>query len=291
MTATTLTASVLRLPGGRELSYCEFGDRSGIPVFGFHGTPGSRLQVAPTAVTPLPSGIRLIVPDRPGYGHSTFYPERRLTDWPGDVTAIADYLGIDRFAAFGISGGGPHVLACAHALAPRLIGIGCVSGVGPLWDPAANEGMLALNRWLAVLARRAAPLMRTLMKAQVAIMKRNPERGFDMLARQLPHADRVILANPAFRAALIDETRNNSATTGLAAAQDFELFAAPWGFLLSDIRTRVHFWQGGLDRNVPAAHAELMAAQVKDAVLHRYPNDGHFLVVPRFSEVISTITA
>jgi hypothetical protein len=46
-----------------------------------------------------------------------------------------------------------------------------------------------------------------------------------------------------------------------------------------------------LDRNVPAAHAELMAAQVKDAVLHRYPNEGHFLVVPRFSEVISTITA
>ncbi len=62
------------------------------------------------------------------------------------------------------------------------------------------------------------------------MMKRNPERGFDMLARQLPHADRVILANPAFRAALIDETRNNSATAGLAAAQDFELFAAPWGF-------------------------------------------------------------
>ena len=291
MNAATLTASVVRLPDGRDLSFCEFGDRAGIPVFGFHGTPGSRLQVAPTDATPLPPGYRLIVPDRPGYGHSTFYSERRLIDWPKDVATLADYLGIDRFAAFGISGGGPHVLACAHALAPRLIGIGCVSGVGPLWDPAANEGMLALNRWLAVLARRAAPLMRTLMKAQVAIMKRNPERGFDMLARQLPHADRVILANPAFRAALIDETRNNSASTGLAAAQDFELFAAPWGFLLSDIRTRVHFWQGGLDRNVPAAHAELMAAQVKDAVLHRYPNDGHFLVVPRFSEVISTITA
>ena len=72
--AATLTASVIRFPDGRELSFCEFGDRAGIPVFGFHGTPGSRLQVAPTAVTPLPPGYRLIVPDRPGYGHSTFYP-------------------------------------------------------------------------------------------------------------------------------------------------------------------------------------------------------------------------
>lgn len=289
--AATLTASVIRLPGGRDLSFCEFGERDGIPVFGFHGTPGSRLQVAPTAATPLPPGYRLIVPDRPGYGHSTFYAERRLTDWPGDIAALADYLGIERFAAFGVSGGGPHVLACAHALAPRLIGVGCVSGVGPLWDPAATKGMLALNRWLTVLARNAGPLMRALMKFQVSTMKRNPERGFDMLARQLPEADRAILADPAFRAMMIEETRTNSATAGLAAAQDFALFAAPWGFSLTDIRTRVHFWQGGQDRNVPAPHAELLAAQVKDGVLHRYPDEGHFLVVPRFSEIIATITA
>src|SRR4029450_3396531 len=149
--AATLTASVIRLPDGRDLSFCEFGDRDGIPVFAFHGTPGSRLQVAPTDATPLPPGYRLIVPDRPGYGHSAFYSERRLIDWPKDVATLADFLAIERFARSGLSGGGPHVLACAHALAPRLIGVGCVSGVGPLWDPAAAEGMLALNRWLTVL--------------------------------------------------------------------------------------------------------------------------------------------
>ena len=81
------------------------------------------------------------------------------------------------------------MLACAHALAPRLIGVGCVSGVGPLWDPAAAQGMLPLNRWLTVLARHARPLLRVLMKVQVSMMKRNPERGFDMLARQLPEPD------------------------------------------------------------------------------------------------------
>ncbi len=289
--AATHTATVIRLANGRDLSFCEFGDRRGIPVFGFHGTPGSRLQVAPTEATPLPPGYRLIVPDRPGYGHSTFYAARRLTDWPNDVAAVADYLGIDRFAAFGLSGGGPHVLACAHALAPRLIGVGCVSGVGPLWDPAAAEGMMPLNRWLTVLSRHARPLLRALMKLQTAAMKRNPERAFDMLSRQLPRSDQMILANPAFRSALIEEARNNSPTAGLAAAQDFELFAAPWGFSLGDIRTRVHFWQGGLDRNVPAPHVDLMARQVKDAVLHKYPDEGHFLVVPRFGEVIATITA
>lgn len=289
-TGATLTASVIRLPGGRELSYSEFGDPAGIPVFGFHGTPGSRLQVVPTATTPLPPGHRLIVTDRPGYGHSTFYPERRLTDWPNDVATLADYLGIERFAVFGISGGGPHALACAHALAPRLIGVGCVSGVGPLWDPAATQGMLPLNRWLTVLSKHARPLMRLLMRAQVALLRRDPERAFEMLRRQLPEADRAILAEPAFHAALVDDMSRSSATAGLAAAQDFELFAAPWGFSLSDIRIPVHFWQGGVDRNVPAPHAELMAKQVKGAVLHRYPDEGHFLVVRRFAEIFTTIT-
>ena len=260
-------------------------------MFGFHGTPGSRLQVAPTEATPLPPGYRLIVPDRPGYGHSTFYAERRLTDWPNDVAAVADYLGIDRFAAFGLSGGGPHVLACAHALAPRLIGVGCVSGVGPLWDPAAAEGMMPLNRWLTVLSRHARPLLRALMKLQTAAMKRNPERGFRHVVASTAAGRSSDPREPGVSLALIEETRSNSPTAGLAAAQDFELFAAPWGFSLGDIRTRVHFWQGGLDRNVPAPHVDLMAAQVKDAVLHKYPDEGHFLVVPRFGEVIATITA
>jgi pimeloyl-ACP methyl ester carboxylesterase len=290
MNTATLTASVVRLPGGRELSFCEFGERDGIPVFAFHGTPGSRLQVAPTAATPLPPGYRLIAPDRPGYGHSTFDPERALTDWPDDVARLADFLGIDRFAVFGISGGGPHALACAHALASRLIGVGCVSGVGPLWDPAATEGMLPLNRWLTTLAKRARPVLRMLMRAQVAMLKRNPQRAFEMLIRQLPPADRAIFADSEFLAALVEDARHSSATAGLAAAQDFALFAAPWGFSLRDIRMPVHFWQGGVDRNVPAPHAELMAAQVPGAVLHRYPEEGHFLVVRRFGEIVSTIT-
>jgi pimeloyl-ACP methyl ester carboxylesterase len=290
MGRSELTASVIELPDRRYLGFCEYGDPHGVPVFCFHGTPGSRLQIAPTSNRPVPPGIRMIAPDRPGYGFSTYYPQRRLVDWPNDVAALADYLGIERFAVMGISGGGPHALVCARALASRLIGVACVSGVGPLSDPSAKEGMMFLNRMLTLLAQRATPLMRGMMKMQANAMQRDPDRQFEALLKRLPQADRDVLADPEFRAQMVDDFRRGSATAPLAAAQDFEIFAGDWGFSLGDIAMPVHFWQGGVDRNVPAHHAELMASRTPRAELHRYPDEGHFLIVKRIGEILATIT-
>ena len=286
---TLLTASVLRLPNGRDLAFREYGDPNGAPIFVFHGTPGSRLQVAPQPSSPPPPGYRLIAMDRPGYGHSTYDPNRRFTDWPSDVCAIADYLGIDRFGVFGISGGGPHVLACAHALADRLTGVACVSGIGPLYDPAAMDGMLTLNKWLTRLSRISGPLLRALLRVQFGAVQRNPERMIELMVRQLPAPDQTVFEDREFRTMMIDEMRTNSPTMALAAAQDFVLFASDWGFALEDIGCAVHFFQGGLDRNVPAQHAELMATKVRGAIVHRYPDEGHFLVVHRLPEILRTV--
>ncbi len=288
MDSTLLTATVLRLADGRDLAFCEYGDRNGLPVFAFHGTPGSRLQVSPPPSAPLPAGYRLIAPDRPGYGHSTYDASRKLTDWPNDVCAIADHLGIERFGVMGISGGGPHALVCAHAIAPRLRGVACVSGIGPLYDPAALDGMMRLNRWLARLSRNGGPLMRKLMQLQLGAMRRNPARALDAMASQLPPYDQAIVAEPEFRAMMLEDLQRSSATAALAATQDFQLFASDWGFRFQDISVPVHFFQGDVDRNVPVQHALLMANKVPGAILHRYPGEGHFMVFKRLDEVLQT---
>jgi pimeloyl-ACP methyl ester carboxylesterase len=44
------------------------------------------------------------------YGASDRDPERRVVSCVGDVAAIADALGIERFAVTGGSGSGPHAL-------------------------------------------------------------------------------------------------------------------------------------------------------------------------------------
>ena len=50
-------------------------------------------------------GVRLIGADRPGYGLSSSHPERTLLTAADDTAALADDLGLDRFAAAGWSGG------------------------------------------------------------------------------------------------------------------------------------------------------------------------------------------
>ena len=61
----------------------------------------------------MAKGVRLISPDRPGMGLSTYQPGRRLVDWPADVAHLTEALGIERFAVMGWSAGGPYAAVCA----------------------------------------------------------------------------------------------------------------------------------------------------------------------------------
>jgi pimeloyl-ACP methyl ester carboxylesterase len=284
---TETSATVLRLPDGRDLSFAEYGDSDGIPVFGFHGTPGSRRQMAPIEGMSVPGGIRIIAPDRPGYGFSSFQPGRRLTDWPADVQAIAEHLGLERFGIFGVSGGGPHALVCAHAFGERLLGAACVSGIGPLQEVDAAEGMNRANRLITRLGKSSPALMGLLMRLQIAAMRRFADRLFETFIKILPEPDQRLVRRPAIREAFTDELRRMPRTGGRAAAQDFEVFASDWGFRLEDIRIPIHFWQGDLDRNVPPHHVHILAGSMPRATIHDCPGAGHMLVLERLDEILA----
>ena len=104
----------VQTPDGRSLELHEGGDPSGLPVIIHHGTPSSGLPYA-TWETP------------------TRKPGRSIADAAADVEAIADALELDRFATWGISGGGPHALACIALCGDRLTAAASLAGVAP-WD-------------------------------------------------------------------------------------------------------------------------------------------------------------
>src|SRR5215469_2306795 len=91
----------LVLSGGRRLGYAQYGRPDGEPIMYFHGHPGSRLEASLAHDAAAASGFRVIALDRPGYGLSDFQPRRVVTDWPADVAAAADALGIDTFSVAG----------------------------------------------------------------------------------------------------------------------------------------------------------------------------------------------
>lgn len=288
-----METNVFDLPGGRELGFSETGDRGGKPVLAFHGTPGSRRQILIPAADEAArqAGVRLIAPDRPGYGHSTFQPGRRLVDWPADVAALADHLGIDRFGVIGISGGGPHALVCAALLPDRVTRAGVVSGVGSTATAEDAEGMMPMNKILGSLGRRSEVALLPVTAVMARVMRRRPEQATRLMMRQLPPSDAAILARPEIHRAFVAEAAQATSTTARAVAQDMALFARPWGFELGGIKVPVDFWQGDADRNVPPAHARRQADQVKGSTLHEFPGEGHLLVIDRLTEILQAVAA
>lgn len=138
---TALSTETCRLPDGRTLAYSVSGPPDGGPVVAHHGTPGSRLFAAPLSAAAVAEGIRLIVPDRPGYGRSSPPPDGWTWEhWQDDLTTLLRAESVDRAAVMGFSGGGPFALAAARSeWADRL---GLVSSV----VPPADIGLVTLSR-------------------------------------------------------------------------------------------------------------------------------------------------
>jgi pimeloyl-ACP methyl ester carboxylesterase len=285
--AVTREVTVLRLEDGRELAYSEVGDPKGAPVIGFHGTPGSHRQAGLCDADARAAGVRVIAPDRPGYGHSTFDPQRRLVDWPRDVAQLADHLGLARFGVFGVSGGGPHAAACAHGLRPRLLGVAIVSGVAPPDVPDAHENMLRMNRVSFALARQSPLLVWPMMATLLFAMRTFPDRALDGMLKSLPEPDRRILARREVADMFLEEARRGGPTAARAAAQDFALFARPWRFRLEDISAPVHVFHGDLDANVPLPHGRAQADRIPNAKLHLFPGEGHMVYFDHAREILA----
>ena len=66
------TSRSLRLADGRQIGFAEYGDPQGLPVLAMHGTPGSRFMFALTDQAARAEALRIVAPERPGYGLSDF---------------------------------------------------------------------------------------------------------------------------------------------------------------------------------------------------------------------------
>lgn len=280
---------VMTLADGRSLGWTEFGVTEGWPVFGFHGTPGSRRQVCIYEDHARASGVRLIAPDRPGYGLSTYQPRRRLAEWPSDVQQLADHLDIDKFSVLGISGGGPHAAACAAILGSRVAAVAIVSGAVPLSSPRIAGELSGADRVVAYLAQRCPVLLHQFLSTEVSVARRFPQRSFRLFIRQFPPPDAEILTRPELKALFELDMAEASRTTARAMLQDLQLFASDWGFDLASIEVPLTFWQGDQDKAVRPGLTQLVHQELPNSDLRLFEGEGHLLVIDRLEEILRTI--
>ena len=109
----------------------EAGAPEGRAVFGHMGMPNSRLLYEPWVRLAEVQGIRLIGYDRPGYGGSERDAGRSVARCAEDVQTIAETLGVERMAMWGVSAGGPHALACAALLGDLVAAVAVLASPAP----------------------------------------------------------------------------------------------------------------------------------------------------------------
>jgi len=266
---------------GRTLAVLEAGDESGHAVVAIHGTPGSGLLWRGMIEDAEARGMRLLAYDRPGYGGSDPHPGRTVADAARDVAAIADALGIERFAVEGGSGGGPHTLACAALLPERVVAAACLAGVATYpaegLDWLDGMGQSNLDEFAAVLAGRET--LEPFLRAQAdAMLAANPEAIADALRSLLSPPDAAVLTGE-YAEYLAESTRRAIGKRLDGWIDDDFVFIKQWGFELSEIRVPVQLLHGAQDRFVPIAHGEWLAERIPGVDAHLYEEDGHLTIL------------
>ncbi|MFN8624497.1 MAG: alpha/beta hydrolase [Candidatus Binatia bacterium] len=281
------------LPDRRTLGFAEFGPPDGKPIFWFHGTPGARRQIPPEArLAAAKRHVRLIGIDRPGVGASTAHVYPSLLSWAHDIRFVADRLGVDRFGLIGLSGGGPYVLACAHALPARVVAGAILGGVAPARGPEAPVGGVvgSLARFESLFRHLHEPLG-ILLTMLAWALRPVASPTFDFFMRLSPVADRAVFARPEMKAMFIDDLLQGSRWGLRAPIYDLMLFCRPWGFRVRDIRVPVRFWHGDADHLVPIAHGRYLARLVRDSEFFVRHGESHLGGLAAAEEILDAIVA
>jgi pimeloyl-ACP methyl ester carboxylesterase len=285
------TQQTFQLPDGRTLGFAEYGTPQGKPLFYFHGWPSSRIEFGGMNGDAIASelNVRVIAIDRPGFGLSSYQPHHRFTNWPQDVSRLADYLGFDRFPVMGYSASSPYTLACARALADRLTAVGVVSGLAqPFSVPGATKDMPTIMLWTtARIHPRLTWFMFNMMKNSLANAPRDqlPKSAKQAMMAEADFA--FIKEHPAAMAANLDGGIEALRQGGLGPAEAGRLYWKPWGFRLEDIHTKVHIWHGEEDLNAPfAAHGKVLAQKLPDVEAKFFPGEGHISLIHKYLQTI-----
>ena len=274
----------LRLPDGRTISYGLYGAADGPLVVVLDG-PGSRGLGRALAAAANTLGVTLLVPDRPGFGHSTEARGRSIVDVADDLLALPRSLGVERFGIVAQSGGTPYALALAAAANESITGLSFVGAIVPLNEPDALQDVHGPMRTMFTLARRAPWLLRPMISAVARKTLKDPESAARAYAKDLPDADRAVLEDPAMWA-IHTVTSAEAVSSPSAFAREARLLAKPWGVEPASVTAPTAFWVGELDPTHPPVMSRSMAHRFGDAPVTVVPGAATFGMVSVFPEVL-----
>lgn len=280
--------------GDVTLGVRQSGRADGAPVLYFHGTPGSRLELAWADGQVADAGVYLATFDRPGYGASSEVPFS-LSSVAELAVELADRLGWGRFATLGWSGGGPFALATAAAARDRVRAVGVISGAGPMQEiPGVLDhldGGDAEGAALCVTDPPAAAAAFASTFAPFAGALADEAQLTAAFAPLLSERDRRVFADPATATAVLHELREAFRQGLLGGGWDNVSWVGPWDIALDAVRCPVRLWYGDEDLMAPPLFGTWLADHLPDATLHVRQGYGHLAAFEHLPEMLAELVA
>ena len=212
---SSVTTTEIRDASGRRIAYCEYGDPTGQPVVVAHGSPGSRYEGLSLHNAAAAAGIRLIVPDRPGFGRTDPSLDKGFHSWDDDFVTLIDHLELDSATLMGFSGGGGYALAVAAAVPERVskLVLACAMIPGAPRDTLRRRIKLVSALYFAA---TWAPRVAGAMLAGTGVFSKLRSDSVSIW----PAADQAVMTNEIHRPALQLDSSEGIAQGGSAGVVD-----------------------------------------------------------------------
>ena len=277
----------IHLSDQRRLAYAEYGDPRGKPLLYFHGGQESRLSSAFLDTIAREMGLRIIAPDRPGIGYSDPQPNRSFADYALDMEELCNQLHLDSVYLLALSGGAPHLLACAIYFPERIKGASIVAGASPVNYKGSKKGMwfpLRMIHWAASLKNRR--FIESIIRSDFKTLQEKPEDRLKQMQRHLPPADRSLMQEHPYYGRDFLEASLEAYRQGIdAVVQEWQLYVRDWGFEPSEVTIPITLWYGKQDRMAPQQRGFYYHSALRYSRLF-LKEEGHFSLIRHYQAEI-----
>jgi pimeloyl-ACP methyl ester carboxylesterase len=255
-----------------------------------HGAIGTPLaRAVDLEAIALDLGIRYIAISRPGLGGSDPAPGRSVASFAEDVRELVDLLGIERFAAVGVSAGGPYALALAHGLRDRIDRVAVCSSLSPLCAPHRTPGMQRRVRVALAVLARAPGTCAVVGDVVVPVIRRHPQLLSGVIAAHAAPGERERLRSVAESSAAGASFLDAAGCGVRGMIDDYLTYSRPWGFAPAEVRAEVHLWHGLEDPLVPIDHALQLAMTLPRCRAFLDPDEGHHFFRRRLAAILGVL--
>lgn len=233
---------------GRQLAYREYGDPEGQVVLGFHEGSGSSLLPPGNHDIAKELGLRILCPERPGFGLSDPVPDYHYDVVADDMVEWLDDLGVESLKIYSILSGALFGVATALKLGDRVKMIFINSG-RMIGNPSQEDNLV--NRFRARLMGHPWLVDTFFSILRARISKNMMGRFIRRTVNSSPSDGAFLGRHPEAMDFIATYVIESVAVSSKGVSEEIKMFAREQPLDITDLSCRVVIWHGEDDTLSP----------------------------------------